>query len=170
MKIPDAKQLLFGVALWLGVVGCGQSGPKIPATVNQSAGLVGRLPENPLEWEVITSAVDKKKSTMSTLYGNNTAVQYARTNTGSEYPAGSTIALVTWSQRADDRYFGARIPEAAISVEFVFFAQTPAAGQPRYSYERYEGTPLQRTSKQQSESSSRERTEYLIAQRAAVLP
>jgi hypothetical protein len=35
------------------------------------------------------------------------------------YPPGSVLALVTWAQREDPHWFGARIPDRPLSVEFV---------------------------------------------------
>jgi hypothetical protein len=61
------------------------------------------------EGRVITSWIDPKSSTMSTLYGNDQAVDYARTNADQKYPDGALLTLVTWKQMADDHWFGARI-------------------------------------------------------------
>ena len=49
-----------------------------------------------LEGTVITSMVDKKEKTMSTLYGNAIAAEYARNSGNHHYPAGSELSLVTW--------------------------------------------------------------------------
>jgi hypothetical protein len=149
--------------------GCSNSESKVTsATLNQSAALAGNLPANPLAWKVVTSSVDKPNSTMSTLYGNDIAVGYARGNSGQEYPEGSKLALVTWSQQEDDRWFGAKIPAEVKSVEFVFVQGTDA-GQSAYSYERYEGAPLTKIP-EQSSSATGERVAYLLSQRAAVMP
>ena len=40
---------------------------------------------------------------MYTLFGNDLAVQYAHTNPQHDYPAGSVLSLVTWSQQEDPR-------------------------------------------------------------------
>ena len=105
---------------------------------------------------------------MSTLYGNDAAVEHARMHLQHEFPVGSEISLVTWTQRADPRWFGARIPEQVKSVEFVTVVATPD-GQPAFSYELYAGTPLKISSAQISGLPS-ERASYLLAQRAAVMP
>ncbi len=111
---------LLGMVLSLSLLGCSGDEPKISATLNQSASLVGDLPANPLQWKVISSAVSKEDSTMSTLYGNDLAVHYARTNSQRDYSNGSVLSLVTWTQREDSRWFGAKIPDEVKSVEFVF--------------------------------------------------
>ena len=74
-------------------------------TFNQSAGLVGDLPANPLGWRVI-SVIDPATGTMSTLYGNDLAVEYARTHSQHDFPAGAVLSLVTWTQAEDSRWFG----------------------------------------------------------------
>jgi Cytochrome P460 len=148
--------------------GCGNPTPKVAATLNESASLSGDLPINPLKWKIITSMVDKKNSTMSTLYGNDVAVRYARTNAQKNYPEGSTLALVTWTESDDPRWFGAKIPEHVKSVEFVFVKLNPE-GKVSYTYQKYEGSPLKMISLEQS-FTPREEADILLSQRAAVLP
>lgn len=117
------------------------------ATVNENASLsataASALPANPLKWSIITSSIDPQNSTMSTLYGNDTAVQYARANSKHDYPAGSRVALVTWTRRDDPRYFGARIPDHIKSIEFVFVTELP--GETKFTHEKFEGSPRKNT-------------------------
>jgi hypothetical protein len=126
------------------------------------------LPANPLQWKVITSMLNSKDSTIATLYGNDMAVQYARTHSQHDYPAGSTLALVTWSQADDARWFGAKIPNQVKSVEFVFVRVIASDGT-TYTYQKYEGSPLRMLSVQEGFVPN-ERAGYLLAQRAAVMP
>jgi hypothetical protein len=164
--------LLIVLVLMPGMVGCSADQPKVSAEINQQASVAGEfaaaLPANPLQWKVITSEISKMDSTMSTLYGNDLAVQYARRHTQTGYPAGSVLSMVTWSQQEDPRWFGARIPAAVKSVEFVDIEATPD-GRPSYSYQNFEGTPLKRLLDLSAQSSS-ERTAYLLSQRAALMP
>jgi hypothetical protein len=127
-----------------------------------------QLPASPLKWRVITSAVNQADSTMSTFYGNDPAIDYARKNPQHDYPPGSAIALVTWTQRDDDRWFGARIPDHLKSVEFL---EVIAArdGQPRFSYSQYEGPSAAKVLAQVTATPDG-RTAYLLSQRSAVLP
>jgi Cytochrome P460 len=160
---------IFSLSMFLlSMFGCSGAGTKISATSNQSASLVGPLPENPLQWKIITSAINQADSTMSTLYGNDLAVRYARTNSEHNYPTGSVLSLVTWTQREDDRWFGAKIPDRAKSVEFVNVA-VEADGHPAYSYREYQGTPLTMVSEQKGFTPN-DRAAYLLSQRAAVMP
>lgn len=159
---------LLGTALLLGVLGCTQQNSRVTTRLNQSAALAGNLPYNPLQWKVITSAIDQKSATMYTVFGNDEAMQHARTNTQPDYPAGSVISLVTWNQQEDPRWFGGKIPSAPRSVEFVAVGVT-ADHHPSYAYQDFEGTPLKKISAQESQTADG-RTAYLLSQRAAVMP
>jgi hypothetical protein len=91
---------------------------------NPAAALPARLPYQPLGWNVITMYVDPKTRTTAILFGNDAAMQsvHARGAVGdakTTYGADAVVALVTWSQRDDPHWFGARIPSAPVSVEFV---------------------------------------------------
>jgi mono/diheme cytochrome c family protein len=113
---------------------------------NQAAALPNSLPYQPLDWNVITMFVDPATHTMSALYGNAMAMQSAqpRNNapvTTTTYAPGSVLALVTWAQRDDPHWFGARIPAAPQSVEFVQVAATNQTNQ----YRSFAGTGLTET-------------------------
>jgi hypothetical protein len=153
---------LLGVVA-MGLAGCQeQVNPRVVARLNQDAALVGDLPSNPLGNKVITSWISKKDATMSTLYGNDVAVEAARSSSDVKYPAGSVLSAVTWEQQEDPRWFGGKIPKAPKSVEFV----TVGAGAGAYTYQRYEGSPLKRV----EEAAQDDRAVYLMSQRAAVMP
>jgi hypothetical protein len=104
---------------------------------------------------------------MSTMFGNDVAWQYARTNSEMQYPAGAVLSVVTWGQQEDPRWFGGNIPQKAKTVEFV--AVTERGG---FRYERYEGSPLKRvvTTNVEDLDAATKRGSYLLAQRAAVMP
>jgi hypothetical protein len=94
---------------------------------NSAAALSASLPYQPLGWSAITMFVDPSAHTMATLYGDATALRSARAGQSDPsggrgapaYSAGSVLALVTWVQRDDPHWFGARIPAVPRSVEFV---------------------------------------------------
>jgi hypothetical protein len=86
--------------------------------------------------------VDPKSHTMATLYGNDTAMQAVHTQgvamgapKAPAYSADAVLALVTWAQRDDPHWFGGRIPDKPLSVEFV---QVAAAGRANL-YRRFAG-------------------------------
>jgi hypothetical protein len=155
--------LVISVSL---ATGCGTSGNKVVATLNHEAEL-SQLPSNPLGWRIITSSIDSMRGSMSTLYGNDAAVNFARTHAQRDYPAGSILALVTWKQAEDARWFGAKIPGQVQSVEFITIAAAQnGASQP--AYESYTGAPLTKVSADPAVSS--ERIAFILSRRAAVLP
>jgi len=109
---------------------------------NQAAALPISLPYQPLGWSAITMCVDPKVHTTATLYGNDSAMQSVHAQDGAAsstkapaYSPGAVLALVTWAQRDDPHWFGARIPDKPLSVEFV---QVAAAGRPGL-YRRFAG-------------------------------
>jgi mono/diheme cytochrome c family protein len=113
--------------------------------VNNRAALPENLPYQPLGWNAITMYADAKTHAMATLFGNDAAMQavHARFAGGADargpsFPSGAVLALVTWAQRDDPHWFGARIPDAPQSVEFV-----KIAGQGEMnSYRRFAGSGL----------------------------
>jgi mono/diheme cytochrome c family protein len=107
---------------------------------NAAASLPVSLPYQPLNWSAITMYVEPKMHTTATLYGNDAAMQAVQARRagsieGPVYPAGAVLALVTWVQREDPHWFGARIPDRPQAVEFV---QVAASGQPG-GYLRFAG-------------------------------
>ncbi len=154
---------LLALASW----SCRRSGAVI-SSIDDRAGLAGSLRWNPLQWNVITFSIARNDSTTSTLYGNDVAVRYARMSSQQDYPAGSVLSLVTWVQREDGHWFGAKIPGPVKSVEFVTVTARPN-NHPTYSYENYEGSPLMRTSASDGRSPG-SRAAYLFSLRASVMP
>src|SRR6266478_5451709 len=80
VRLAMKKTYLLGVVLFVSIYGCSGNEARITATMNELATLVGELPANPLQWKVITSTVSSGDSTRKTLYGNDLAARYARTN------------------------------------------------------------------------------------------
>jgi hypothetical protein len=162
---------LVSAALGLALAGCSQENPRVTSRLNDEATLNlsgSGLAVNPLQWKVITSAIDHRDGTMYTVFGNDPAVASARTHAQHDYPAGSVIALVTWTQQEDPRWFGGNIPKAPKSVEMVTVG-VGDGGKLSYKYEVYEGLPLKRTAVLVG-AAPEGRAAYLVAQRAAVMP
>jgi mono/diheme cytochrome c family protein len=133
-----------------------------------AAALNGDLPSDPLQWKVIATALNHRDSTMSTLFGNDIAVNYVRTYVQQKYPAGSVLALVTWTGQEDPHWFGARIPAAPKSVEFLSIS---AAGDQRlsFAYQKFAGAPLTKVSSQETPTPN-EPSAFILTMRAAVMP
>ncbi len=113
------------------------------ANFNQEASFISTdtLPENPLLEKVLTASINTNDSSMSTLYANKIAWEYAINHTDINYPPGSILYQVTWKQKADSLWFGANIPKEIKSVERISYNNNSPAG-----YELYEGRPLQKSS------------------------
>jgi hypothetical protein len=165
--------MAFAFALCVAFPGCSGAPRVAPlsATISEGASLpaaeITVLPANPFKWKIISSAIDPQTSTMSTLYGNDDAVRYARSNAKHDYPPGSQLALVAWTRRDDPRYFGAKIPDHLKSIEFVLITELP--GETKFIYEKYEGAPLVKTASDESANPAPP-AQALLSVRAAVLP
>jgi hypothetical protein len=128
---------------------------------DQAASLPDSVGAYPLKGKVITSIVNMRDGTMSTLYGNDVAVRSARG--GRAYSAGAMVSLVTWSQREDPHWFGGRIPKGLQVVETVRY---DAGGAPAYG--RFEGMPL--VKKMPAPDVIAARVQYITAKKASVVP
>lgn len=167
-KIAVFKIVLVGLFLVLFFSDSCSNEPATAPLFNQAAQFNGQLPFNPLQWQPITSLVDSDVSTMSTLYGNDVAVKYARTHAGHNYPDGAILALVTWSQREDPRWYGAYIPGQVKSVEFLYIRAAADRNSP-FTYEKYSGSRLVKES-ETSSAAREQRAEFFVSLRAAVFP
>ncbi len=109
------------------------------AAVNNSAAMIGdKL--LPLSLRPLTIFTDRKTLTISVLFGNYAAASVLAghtPHTGTELPAGAKLALVTWHEREDPHWFGARIPDAAVSLETL--SATPNGGESVYQRLNSEG-------------------------------
>ena len=128
---------------------------------DQAASLPDSMGARPLRGKVITSFVNPREGTMSTLYGNEPAVKSARS--GLAYPPGAVVSLVTWSQRDDPHWFGGRIPKGLQMVETVSYG---AGGVPGYG--RYEGAPLAKNAVAADVAS--QRVQFITGKKASVMP
>ncbi|HEY1164226.1 MAG TPA: cytochrome P460 family protein [Chitinophaga sp.] len=113
--------------------------------------------------KVISSSINRKKATMSTLYGNDQAFQYAHTHADSSYPNGAVLALVTWKQQEDPRWFGANIPGELQSIELVKINGTNT------TYEQFTGTALTPAANSDTALITK-RTRYILDEKPAVTP
>ena len=159
-KLLSFAALLLAATL---STGCSHHAPTSADLFNDPSAIPsGKLPYNPLQWKVITSAIDPQQKTMSTLYGNDMAVRSARAGDAS-YPDGSLLSLVTWSQRDDAHWFGARIPNELRSVEFVTIA-----GKDTF-YQRYQGPSLEKASQESPQDESTKK-DAILTLKAPFLP
>jgi hypothetical protein len=159
--------LLAAVVVFV-FVGCSQPSARVQTRFNSDAKLKGQLPYDPFSWQVISSTLNENEHTVSLIVGNDRAVRHARTSAVDDYPAGSVICAITWSQQEDPRWFGGHIPHGVRSVEFLEVQSSPDPSR-RYVYSMYTGSPLAKfTSSAQGLPNGR--TGQLLMQRAAVMP
>jgi hypothetical protein len=110
---------------------------------------------------VIASSINKKRKTMSTLYGNSKAVSRARS--GQPVGAGEELVLITWRQKADENWFGANIPANVTSVEKIVTSDNLLS----VNYQRYEGPALTLAT---DTSGRNHRIIAIFAQKSSILP
>jgi hypothetical protein len=137
-----------------------------------AAALPESLPWQPLGWSAITLYVDRGNRTTAVLFANSAAMSavHARgvASGGSAepppYPVGAVLALVTWAQRDDPHWFGARIPNEPLSVEFVeVHAQAQTNG-----YRHFAGPNLREDSP--ARNATAERLHFILNLPPARLP
>ncbi|MDH6252913.1 hypothetical protein M2347_002640 [Chryseobacterium sp. H1D6B] len=139
-----------------------QQNPKNILNVEASVQQSDELKENPLLMHPITSSIQPKEKIMSTLYGNDIAFNYAKTNFNSGYPQNAVLYEVTWQQKPDAFWFGANIPKEVMSVEKISFLNGVV------TYEIFEGKTLKRVKK--SNRAGNLRRDIIVSQKMAVWP
>jgi hypothetical protein len=156
------KSIIYLVLGFLFVVSCHSQERE---NLNRSASVLesDELLKNPLLMIPITSSVQPKESTMSTLYGNQTAAAYAKVNSDSRYPADSELYEVTWKQKPDELWFGANVPKEIFSVEKISIYDGYSQ-----KYEIYRGESLKKKSIPKDEEISR--ISFILSQKMAVSP
>lgn len=152
--------LLFYLMFILLHYGCSNSN-ELGLNEEASMDSFGDLPENPLLLNAISSSIYPKDSTMSVLYGNNVAYNYATVNGNGSYPNGSVLYEVIWQLQADEQWFGANIPKMIKRIERIEFTgnNTPI-------YEVFEKGIL----KKAKPGNMEERINYIASKRMAVSP
>ena len=158
----------LGAAFMFALLGCSQPNARVQTRFNNDAELTGKLPYNPFSWQLISSTLNRNGHAVSAFVGNEQAVKYARTNAAGDYPAGSVICVITWSQQEDPRWFGGNIPQKLQSVEFLEVQSGPDNAR-NYLYSSYAGSPLVKSTFF-AQSSPSGRAAQLLSQRAAVMP
>jgi len=94
---------------------------------NAAVGFPKGLSFNPLSWTPVTLYADPRTLTISVLFAQDTGTKGMVTQTAA--PAnGAEMALVTWTERDDPHWFGARMADKVVSVEIVRMSQGKEAG------------------------------------------
>ena len=144
------------------MVSCEQKSKEF-LNVNASVQQNDELSENTLLMKPITSSIQPKDNTMSTLYGNEIAFNYAKENSDSNYPKDAVLYEVTWKQKPDEVWLGGNVPKEIYSVEKIIFNENHLS-----VYEKYQGKPLKQVKINEEEGNSRK--DFIISQKMAVSP
>ena len=131
--------------------------------INSKASLPASFKLSELHQKVITTFINKRDSTMSTLYGNDQAGKIAAKQ-AQPGDSDASFTLVTWHQQDDPHWFGARIPGDLISVETV---QTGTAENKLINYQKYSGKNLVKLADTVGRSS---RIHFILSQNPSIIP
>jgi len=132
--------------------------------INTKASFPDSIKFSPAGLKVITSFINRKSGTMSTLYGNPLALKSAA-GLNKMLAGGEAFTLVTWKQQPDEHWFGASIPGDLESVEILKTNSNGAAVV--INYQRYEGKALAPNS---NTSMKNERIKFILDQHPSVMP
>ncbi|MCS4302458.1 MAG: hypothetical protein P0Y62_19065 [Candidatus Chryseobacterium colombiense] len=136
------------------IISCSEKSQEL-LNINASIQQSNELKENPLLMHPITFSIKPKDSTMSTLYGNEIAFDYAKQHSDFKYPKGAILYEVTWRQKSDELWFGGNIPKEIYSVEKISFDNDNSV------YEKFKGKTLKKTKVDDSEEKLRK---YFISE------
>jgi hypothetical protein len=137
---------------------------------NEAAALPSSLPYQPLGWSAITMYADPRTHTTATLFGNDIAMRTVQFRNpmpsaaaGSDYAAGAVLALVTWVQRDDPHWFGGRVPQKPLAVEFLQLSPSQTE-----KYSRYDGAG--QLQNQTGTHTALQRTNFMLGLAPAQMP
>ncbi len=114
--------------------------------------------------KVITTFINRKSGTMSTLYGNPLALENT-IDSNEKIADGEMFALVTWKEQPDTHWFGANIPGDLETVEVL--TTSSDAGTLKMNYQRYEGKAMIPLSDTLNRA---ERIRFILSQNPSIMP
>lgn len=151
--------VIAGCALLL--AGCASS-PAPLEPVNIKASIPPEFNFSKRGFKVISSFINKKKGTMSTLYGNDIALRSAKVG-AQHHAAGLEMAMVTWQQKPNPYWFGNNIPGLLLSVEMISSDKNTGA----ITYALFEGQKLILNTHTPSQEG---RISYIMNRKPSVMP
>lgn len=132
--------------------------------VNENASLPESFDFNAMNLKVVSSSINHKKQTMMTLYGTDSAIDDLKDNAGKVESKERILALITWSQKEDPYWYGAKIPNNLLSVEIIK-SQQPFSENSGIVYQKYEGKDLKKVS---TDGADRIRT--ILSMKPSIMP
>ena len=119
-----------------------------------------RLVFDPGSLKFIASSLNKKKETMSALYGNNQALQSLSKKSNQPEP-GTKMKLVTWKYHENPQYVGGTITGELLSVETVETAPTGTT-----SYRK----DISSQEENDQSANKEQRIQYMLSYEPVVMP
>ncbi|MGH1516958.1 hypothetical protein [Chryseobacterium sp. JK1] len=156
------KNLMSCLMLSAFIVSC--SPKKEYEAVNENASLPEKFDFNAMNLKVVTSSINHKKQTMMTLYGNPSALNELKGNSGKDESKERILTLITWSQKGDPYWYGAKIPDHLLSVE-VIKSEKPFAEKSEIQYQKYEGKDLKKV-----DAESTDRVHTILSMKPSIMP
>lgn len=156
------KNLIVYLIMSVLVVSCNSKKEYEP--VNENASLPESFDFNAMNLKVVTSSINHKKQTMMTLYGTDSAIDDFRNGTGKVESKERILALITWSQKEDPYWYGAKIPNNLLSVEIIK-SQQPFSENSGIVYQKYEGKELKKVN---ADGTDRIRT--ILSMKPSIMP
>jgi hypothetical protein len=156
------KLSILTIAIGLFFAAC-QSPTAPEKLLNADASLPARHTISDKGLKVITSLINKKEHTMATLYGNPAALQSLQS--GSKPAAGEELTLITWKQKNDEHWFGAKIPGAIQSLETVKII--PGEKSNAVTYQSFAGPALTANKDTTGQAG---RIAFILSQQPSVMP
>lgn len=144
----------------LSVFSCTQKN-ELGLNENASLNSLGDLSENPLLLNAITSSITPKDSSMTVLYGNDLAYNYAKISGEGNYPTRAVLYRITWQLQSDEQWFGANIPENIRTIERVEFLDNNETKYGNFDKKGHEDT---------SSYNIQERINYIKGMKMAISP
>lgn len=152
------------------MVGCASK--KEYETTNMESFLPQSFGFDKMDLRVITSSINHHNNTMATLYGNSVAIAELKKNTVPNAVAFQpsenrerVLVLITWLQKDDPHWFGAKIPGRLRSIESLISTDV-LSKQAEIRYQMYDGEEL----KNNSVEDGAKRINAILSMKPAVLP
>lgn len=117
LNVVKVVRFFLLVAVALSIAGCAGA-PFVDQQSNTRATIPKNAGFDPSNYKVMSTLIDKKAGTMSTLYANDIAMRAARSGR-LRGARGLAMALVTWKQQENPYWYGNNIPGELLSVEML---------------------------------------------------
>lgn len=159
------KQIIILLSAFVVLFSACSSDHQKNSLINEEASIPRSIAFSIAGLKMMTSFIDRRSGSMSVLYANQLAMDNAaKKNAGPT--TGERLVLVTWKQKIDSNWFGARVPGHLHSVELVT-TRIEGTAALTTAYQIYvEGNLITRPAPQYS----KERTKFVLDQLPSIFP